>query len=90
MSNYRSSKQTKRNDLPPSLQLFSIAEVAYILGISRRLVSKWINEGVLPAVRLGPGQRLVRIRSTDLETFIEKYRSTIGEEKRNEKQAKEE
>ena len=65
----------KKRNLPETWQFFSIPEVAYILGVSRRLVSQWISEGVLPAVRLGPGQRLVRVRAQDLNAFLEKYRT---------------
>jgi excisionase family DNA binding protein len=60
--------------VPPALQMFTIAETAVILGVSRRLVSNWIQEGALPAIRLGPGQRLVRINIGDLEAFIDQAR----------------
>jgi excisionase family DNA binding protein len=66
---------TKRSiPVPPSLQLFTITETAVILGVSRRLVSNWIQEGALPAIRLGPGQRLVRVNIGDLEAFIAQAR----------------
>lgn len=68
-------QELKKEHLPDTWRFFSIAEVAYILGVSRRLVSQWISDGVLPAVRLGPGQRLVRIRADDLNAFVEKYRT---------------
>ena len=60
--------------VPPALQLFTITETAVILGVSRRLVSNWIQEGALPAIRLGPGQRLVRVNIGDLEAFIDQAR----------------
>lgn len=60
--------------VPPALQLFTITETAIILGVSRRLVSNWIQEGALPAIRLGPGQRLVRVTIGDLEAFIDQAR----------------
>ena len=60
--------------LPSALQMFTIAETAVILGVSRRLVSNWIQEGALPAIRLGPGQRLVRVTVGDLEAFIDQAR----------------
>ena len=53
-----------------ALKLFTTAEVASICGVSRKLVSQWIRDGALPAIRLGPSQRLVRIRQGDLETFL--------------------
>ena len=56
----------------PNLDLFTIAECAAILNVSRKLVSLWIRKGDLPALKLGPGQRLVRVRKGDLEAFIER------------------
>jgi excisionase family DNA binding protein len=61
----------KGKELSANLQLLSIQETAAILDVSRKLVSKWIHSGALPAIRLGPGQRLIRIRQDDLEAFIE-------------------
>ena len=69
----------KHVSLPPDqhtlahLQFFSIAEVAAILGVSRKLVHAWINEGRLPIFRLGQTHRLIRIRKCDLEQFIEAH-----------------
>ncbi len=54
-----------------NLELFTIAECAAILNVSRKLISNWIRTGALPAIRLGPGQRLLRVRKQDLEAFIE-------------------
>lgn len=59
--------------LPPSLQFFSVAEVAIILGTSTKLVHEWINQGLLPSFRLGQKNRLIRIRQPDLERFIESH-----------------
>lgn len=58
---------------PPSLELYTVGETAAILGVSRRSVSNWIKQGALPAIRLGPGQRMLRIRLADLEAFINRY-----------------
>lgn len=63
----------KRKEVPTTLELFTVAEAASILGVSRKLVGEWIREGVLPAIRLGPGQRLLRIRRSDLEEFVARY-----------------
>ena len=52
------------------LRLYTTAEAAAILNVSLRTVQAWIREGVLPHTRLGEGGRLVRIRASDLETFI--------------------
>jgi excisionase family DNA binding protein len=48
----------------------TLAETAAILKVSRKTVSGWIDRGALPAIRLGPGKRLIRIRQEDLESFI--------------------
>lgn len=58
-------------------RLFTIADVMERLGISRSTVSKWVNVGTLPSVRLPGGQ--VRIQEFDLEAFIEKYRTETFE-----------
>ena len=61
------------NLLPPSLQFFSVAEVAIILGTSTKLVHEWIAQGLLSSFRLGPKNRLIRIRQHDLEKFVEAH-----------------
>lgn len=52
------------------MQFFSTAEVALILGVSRKVVLDWIRDGHLPAFRLGPTHRVIRIRKEDLDSFI--------------------
>lgn len=69
MNNLRDRSKPSRLD---PLNLYTVAETAVILGVSRKLVFTWVKDGVLPATRLGPGQRLIRIRRVDLEQFIEK------------------
>ncbi len=56
----------------PNLSLLTRAECAAILSVSLETVSNWIQEGALPATRLGSGRRLLRIRLEDLEAFIER------------------
>lgn len=64
----------KPKDLFPShLQFFSTKEVAIIIGTTTQTVSQWINEGKLPAFKLGTNTRLTRIRKQDLETFIDTH-----------------
>ena len=58
------------NNLSPTLELLTLAETAAVLKVSRKAVSTWIHHGALPAIRLGPGKRLIRIRRCDLEKFI--------------------
>ncbi|MBC7249307.1 MAG: helix-turn-helix domain-containing protein [Anaerolineae bacterium] len=67
------SNDKKRPDppRPDSLDFYTVAETAAILGVSEKLVFTWIKQNILPAIRLGPGRRLIRIRRTDLERFVE-------------------
>jgi excisionase family DNA binding protein len=50
------------------VQLYTIAQVAELLGLSTRTIYRWIKAGRLPIVRLG---RRVRIRHGDVVAFIE-------------------
>lgn len=56
----------------PDPVFYSVAEVAELLKVSKRLVYDWVREEILPAHRIGPGQRLIRIRRSDLEEFIQR------------------
>jgi dCTP diphosphatase len=46
----------------------TVAEVAQLLKLNEQTVRNWIDNGSLPAVRVGP--RRVRIRESDLERLI--------------------
>lgn len=52
----------------PTPDLRTVAEVAALLRVHEKTVRSWIADGRLPVVRAG---RAVRVRSTDLEAFIE-------------------
>lgn len=67
--NYPRSKLL--SDLPTSLQLFTVAEVAIILDVDVDLVNQWLNEKLLPSLKLGKGKTFIRIRAHDLENFID-------------------
>jgi|SaaInlV_200m_DNA_2_1039689.scaffolds.fasta_scaffold69764_1 excisionase family DNA binding protein len=54
-----------------SLQFFSVAEVAQIMGVSSKVIHQWIQNGHLPAFRVGTNSRVMRIRHQDLENFID-------------------
>ena len=67
-----------KKQIAANLELFNVAECAAILGVSRKSVSNWIHSGALPAIRLGPGQRLLRVRRRDLEAFIDQFAVASG------------
>jgi excisionase family DNA binding protein len=52
----------------------TVAEVAEMLKLNQQTVRNWIDQGSLPALRVG---RRVRIRRTDLERMLEQG-STAG------------
>jgi excisionase family DNA binding protein len=60
----------KPDDLSSTLDLLTVAETAAILNVSQKTVSTWVHQGALPAVKLGSGKRLIRVRRCDLEDFI--------------------
>jgi len=62
--------ETVNRTSPPVL--YSTTKVAEILGVSTRTIWNWIHAGDLSHIRLGPDQRLIRVRHEDLETFLEK------------------
>ena len=49
-------------------EFLTVAEVATLLKLNQQTVRNWIDQGSLPAVRVG---RRVRIRRSDLERVIE-------------------
>ena len=58
-------------ELPTSLQFYSIAEVAIILETNVGAVHEWIKGGLLQSVQFGIEQHMHRVRSQDLENFID-------------------
>jgi excisionase family DNA binding protein len=50
-------------------QLVTVAQVAAVTGTSPDSVKKWIAEGKLPAIMLGPST--LRIRITDVDKLID-------------------
>ncbi|MBB1492703.1 helix-turn-helix domain-containing protein [Paracoccus sp. MC1854] len=45
----------------PERQLLTVRDVARLDGVSEKTVRRAIQVGLLPALRIGPGQRLLRI-----------------------------
>jgi excisionase family DNA binding protein len=52
--------------------VYSLAQAAAVLGVSRITLSRWIHAGRLPAARLG--HRTVRISGADLAAFLVAHR----------------
>lgn len=52
---------------PADVTLYTIPQSAKLLGVSRQTVYRYINEGLIPAVKIGGSRRL---RLSDLRSFI--------------------
>jgi excisionase family DNA binding protein len=66
-----STSNTKLEDT-----FLTVAEVAEMLKLNQQTVRNWIDQGSLPALRVG---RRVRIRRSDLERVLEEGSTTITE-----------
>ena len=64
---------------PP--QHLSYEQVAAELCVSRRTVERWVEAGILPAVRFG--RRILRISRGDLVGFIDRAMAAEGVDARN-------
>lgn len=53
--------------MPTTVELLNVREVAEILGVSQRTVWRWVDQGRLRTVRVGP--KLVRFRRVDLDAI---------------------
>jgi excisionase family DNA binding protein len=62
----------EKTTVPGEMKLYSVEDVAELLDVSKKLVYAWVSDGDLPAKRLGPGGRLIRIGQADLKAFIDK------------------
>jgi excisionase family DNA binding protein len=58
-------QSTYSSELPPMMNLTQVADV---LDVSVTTVRNWIQDGTLPAYRLGP--RLIRVMVSDLTALI--------------------
>jgi len=65
---------------PSHPDFYSPADLVKLLGVSIRTVRSWIRSGDLAHFRLGPGNRLIRVRHEDLEEFLNRrYRKSYHE-----------
>ena len=58
-----------------NIEWYSTAEAARRCGITTRTLYRFIDQGDVPAYRFG---RVIRIKATDVETFIEASRIEPG------------
>lgn len=56
------------NSIDPEESFLTVAEVAEMLKLNQQTVRNWIDQGSLPALRVG---RRVRIKRSDFERIIE-------------------
>ena len=56
--------------LEPTHQLLTLRQVAHRMNVSKRTVFRWIENGALPAVRLGA---VIRIEPADLDRLIQDH-----------------
>jgi excisionase family DNA binding protein len=64
---------SQRSDLPAldGGRLFTVAEIARLIGVSRPTVAAWITRGQLRATDLATGAlRQYRVSEDDLRTFL--------------------
>ncbi len=54
-------------------EVLTLAEIAARLGVSRRTVLRWVQEGDLPAYRI---RGIIRVRPEDFEAFLARSRTT--------------
>ncbi|MGO9197079.1 MAG: helix-turn-helix domain-containing protein [Acidimicrobiales bacterium] len=61
--------------MPEPIRWMSTAEVAQYLGVNTRTLYRMIDEGDLPAYKLG---RVIRLQEADVVAFVERARIPPG------------
>lgn len=51
--------------------IYTPKQVADLLGVCEHTVRKWVRDGSMKGSRLGQGGRLIRIRASEVERFLE-------------------
>lgn len=64
------------SDVPPEPVWLGTQEAARRLGITARTLYRFIDEGAIPAYKLG---RVLRLQLSDVETFLESTRVRPGD-----------
>lgn len=58
-------------------ELVTAAEVARLFGVTPRTVHRWIDRGLIPAIRIGGAARgPLRIRRADVEALMAEWDSS--------------
>jgi excisionase family DNA binding protein len=81
----RAATAAAAKDQPVPRELYTIAETCRALHVSHMTIHERIKAGELPVVRIG---RVVRIRHTDIEAFIEAHLDGAGAPPRQRKARK--
>ncbi len=63
-----------------NVKLLRVADVAFILNISKSLAYRLVQKGLIPSIRFNS---VVRIRSADLNSFIQQKRVNMSDSELN-------
>ena len=63
--------QAVHNNLEEAQRMLTVVQVAQRLGQSKFSVYRKIAAGTIPAIRLGGGRSALRVRSSELERWLE-------------------
>ncbi len=68
----------RKNTFRRDQEIFTIPEAANYLRISERLFRDLVKDAVnpIPFYRIGSAGRLIRIKKSDIDSWMENYRST--------------
>ena len=56
---------------------FSVADLAELLGVTKRTVHRWIKEGQIKYMRLG--KKLIRFNRSHIEDFLNTWQEGVGD-----------
>ena len=69
------------------MQYLSLKHVAERLDVSRALVFRWVEQGLIPVTILGVGpkgnRRILRVDENDLEKFVRERKNTVKTRRSN-------
>jgi excisionase family DNA binding protein len=70
------SGDARRDDTPTvssGEELMTVAQIAEVLKLNQQTIRNWIDQGTLPAIRIG---RRVRIKRSDFQALVDGSTST--------------